>query len=315
MEELNEQNQIENEANDIPSAVPDRPKRDSGIDYFVLKTLAFASLTSYVFAFSGIITIKPLVIILGIIGYASLPLFAFCSVESYKHSQKLNSLIIRNIIFALLCAFPYRFAFYSKKNLSDVRSYFSLELTCLLCIGAVMFYDRMKNKTQKMFCVAFMCAISLFIGTEFAPYMPIITFVLFIYIKEQEGKDEAGFANGDKDRIAAVNRRKYLLSQYTFTKVAFFIVTLSIIIPIVSVLFSRFVPGYSETYQDELLRNYCMPGMLLSLPAIRFYNGEKGIENRLTKVVFRGYYLLLLVLVVMIKIFFLYDYSILPVSG
>ena len=178
-----------------------------------------------------------------------------------------------------------------------------------------MLYDRMKTKTQKMFSVAFLCAMSLLIGMEFAPYMPIIAFTFFIYLKEQEGKDEAAFANGDKDRIAAVGRRKYLLSQYTFIKTSFFIATLAIVVPVVSFLFSKYAPGYSENFGGELIRNYCMPGMLLSLPLIRIYNGKKGIDNRLTKVVFRGYYLLLLVLIVMIKIFFLYDYSLLPVSG
>ena len=91
---------------------------DHGINYFVLRTLTLLCVTFYVVAFSGIITVKPLVIIFGILGYASLPLLAFCSVEAFRHSTRLNSLIIRNIILAVLCAFPYRFAFYSQKSFS-----------------------------------------------------------------------------------------------------------------------------------------------------------------------------------------------------
>ena len=289
--------------------------KNGGIDHFVLKLLTLASLTAYVFAFSGIITVRLVSILLGIIGYASLPLLALCSVEAYKHSNKLTPLIVRNIILALLCAFPYRFAFYNQKSLADIRSYFSLALTCLFCIGSVMFYDKMKTQIQKIFCVAFLCAISLFIGMEFAPYMPIIAFVIFIYIREQEGKDAAAFEKGDKERIAAVGRRKYLFSQYTFIKISFFIVTLALVIPLVSLLFSKFAPGYAEAYNDELRRNFCMPGMLLALPPVRFYNGKKGIDNRAVKIIFRGYYLILLALVVLLKVLFLYDYSLIPTAG
>ncbi len=289
--------------------------KTGGVDHFVLKLITLASITAYIFAFSGIVTLKPLSFILGILGYASLPLLALCSIEAYKHSEKLTPLIVRNIVLAVLCAFPYRFAFYNQKSLSDIRSYFSLALTCLFCIGSVMFYDKMKTQIQKMFCVAFLCAISLFIGMEFAPYMPIIAFVVFIYLKEQEGKDSAAFENGDKERIAAVNRRRYLFSQYTFIKISFFIVTLAVVIPLVSLLFSKFAPGYSEAYKDELKRNFCMPGMLLALPLIRLYNGRKGIDNRVTKIVFRGYYLFILALVVLLKVLFLYDYSLMPAAG
>ena len=166
-----------------------------------------------------------------------------------------------------------------------------------------------------MFCVAFLCAISLLIGMDFAPYMPVICFVIFIYLKEQEGKDELAIANGNKERLEAMSKRKYLLSRYSFIKIGFFIVTLALVVPLVSALFAGFVPGYGESFKDEITRNYCMPGMLLSLPVIRFYNGSLGISNRFTKIVFRVYYLMLLILIVMIKIFFLYDYSILSSAG
>lgn len=301
------------------SCMPDNSegitKRSFGIDHFVLRCLTFVFLTSYIFAFSGIITNRAVVIIMGIFGYAALPLLALLSVQAYIHNRKLSTLIIRNLIFAILCALPYRFAFYSQKSFSDIRSYFSLALTCFFCIGSVMFYDRMKTKYQKMFCAAFLCAVSMLIGMEFAPYMPIISFVFFIYMKEQDSRDADGIANNNKERIAAIGRRKYLFSNYTFIKVSFYIVTLSIVMFFVSLLFARYVNGYSDSYGDELTRNYCMPGMLLSLPLIRIYNGRKGISNRFTKIVFRVYYLLLLALVVMIKIFFLYDYSMLPGSG
>ncbi len=281
----------------------------AGLDHFVLRTVALVFLSFYIVAFSGVVTNRALVILFGCIGYAALPLLSFLCVEAYRHSGKLVSLIVRNVIFALLCAVPYRFAFYSQKSFSDIRSYFSVALTCFVCIGSVMFYDRMKTKNQRLFCVAFLCAISLLIGMEFAPYMLIITFAIHIYFKEQEGKDRVAEENGDKDRLEAMERRQSLLSKYTFIKVAFYVVTLAVVVFAVSLLFARFASGYSETYADELTRNYCMPGMLLSLPFIRFYNGRQGIDNKFTKVVFRAYYLLFLVLIVMIKIFFLYDYS------
>lgn len=278
-----------------------------GLDHFLLRCATLLSLTSYVIAFSGIVTNQIVMYILGNIGYASLPLFALLSMEAYRHAPKLSTLLVRNIIYAVLCAFPYRYAFYSQKSFTDIRSYFSLALTCFLCIGSVMFYERMKTQFQRIFCIGFLCAISLLIGMEFAPYMPILTFAMFIFLREQEGKDKAALEKGDNDRIAAIERRRYLFSQYTFTKVAFFVVTLSVVVFAISLLFSRSAE-YRNSFSDELKRNYCMPGMLLSLPFIRTYNGKEGFSNKVVKVFFRLFYILLLISVVLIKMFFLYDY-------
>ena len=278
-----------------------------GIDHFLLRCATLLSLTCYVFAFSGIITNQILMYVLGVIGYAALPLFALLSMEAYRHAPKLSTLLVRNLIFAILCAFPYRYAFYSQKSFTDIRSYFSLALTCFLCIGSLMFYERMKTQFQRIFCIGFLCALSLLIGMEFAPYMPILAFVMFIYMREQEGKDKAALENGDNERLAAIERRKYLFSNYTFTKVAFFVVTLSIVVFVISLLFGR-SEEYRTSFSDELKRNYCMPGMLLALPFIRIYNGKEGFNNKVVKVFLRLFYILLLVSVVLIKLFFLYDY-------
>ncbi|MBO7407228.1 MAG: hypothetical protein J6V14_06305 [Clostridia bacterium] len=279
-----------------------------GIDHFLLRCAALLSLTCYVIAFSGIVTNSVLMYVLGCIGYASLPLFALLSMEAYRHAAKLSTLLIRNIIYAVLCAFPYRYAFYSQRSLADIRSYFSLALTCFLCIGSLMFYDRMKTRFQRVFCIAFLCAASLLIGMEFAPYMPILAFAMFIYLREQEGKDAKAIENGDNERIEAIGRRRYLFSKYTFTKVAFIVVTLSVVIFVVSLFFGR-SESYRNSFPDELKRNYCMPGMLLALPFIRFYNGKEGFNNKVIKVFLRLFYILLLISVVLIKLFFLYDYA------
>ena len=238
-----------------------------GVDHFMLRCAALLSLTCYVIAFSGIITNQIAMYILGNIGYASLPLFALLSMEAYRHAHKLSTLLVRNIIYAVLCAFPYRYAFYSQRSLADIRSYFSLALTCFLCIGSLMFYERMKTQFQRVFCIGFLCAVSLLIGMEFAPYMPILAFAMFIYLLEQEGKDKAAL----------------------------------------SLLFGR-SEEYRASFPDELKRNYCMPGMLLSLPFIRTYNGKEGFSNKVVKVFLRLFYILLLVSVILIKLFFLYDY-------
>ena len=278
-----------------------------GVDHFMLRCAALLSLTCYVIAFSGIITNQIAMYILGNIGYASLPLFALLSMEAYRHAHKLSTLLVRNIIYAVLCAFPYRYAFYSQRSLADIRSYFSLALTCFLCIGSLMFYERMKTQFQRVFCIGFLCAVSLLIGMEFAPYMPILAFAMFIYLLEQEGKDKAALEKGDGERIAAMERRRYLFSKYTFTKVAFFVVTLSVVVFAISLWFGR-SEEYRASFPDELKRNYCMPGMLLSLPFIRTYNGKEGFSNKVVKVFLRLFYILLLVSVILIKLFFLYDY-------
>ena len=91
-----------------------------GVDHFMLRCAALLSLSCYVIAFSGIITNQIAMYILGNIGYASLPLFALLSMEAYRHAHKLSTLLVRNIIYAVLCAFPYRYAFYSQRSLADI---------------------------------------------------------------------------------------------------------------------------------------------------------------------------------------------------
>jgi len=277
--------------------------RKQGLTYFELRIAACLTLTAYVFAFSGLIANTVIKTVLGIIGYATIPLLAFIIDESFKHTNNYLKMFIRNLVLALICAYPYRFAFANAANLADIRSYFSCALTAFLMAGSLYLYDRMKTKMQRIFCVAFLTAMTLLVGAEFSPYLPLLVFIIHIFRIEQTESDEKKLHSGDKELEAQVTERKYELSRTTFIKYAYCVVTFAIVTLIVTLLFSKTWEGYGEMFGSEVFRNYCMPGMILALPVVRYYNGERGVSSLPAKIAYRVFYPLLLATVVLLKIF------------
>ena len=277
--------------------------RKPGINYFELRIAASLTLTAYVFAFSGLVSVYAIKLILGIIGYATLPLLAFIIDESFAHTTNYTRLLLRNLVLALICAYPYRFAFANAANLSDIRSYFSCALTAFLMTGSLFLYDRMKTKLQRIFCVAFLTAMTLLVGAEFSPYLPLLVFLLHIFRHEQAESDERKLHSEDPELEKQVTERKYSLSRTAFIKYAYCVVTFSIVTLIVTLLFTRIWEGYSLNFGSETFRNYCMPGMIISLPFIKIYNGGRGPGTLPAKLSYRLFYPLLLGTAVLLKIF------------
>lgn len=243
------------------------------VSSFTLKCVAFVSLGCYCVAYSGLIPagMIELQFVLSLLGMMALPIFAFLVDEAYRRTGNMNKLMLRSFLIALVSAFPYRYAFFSATDSLLPRSFFSGALTSFCCLGLVLFYDKMKTRNQRIFCLAFVCAISMLIGMELAPYALIITAIIHI------------------------TRNK------KFYEMAYYIVSFLVVISVVNIVIA-IMSQQSIVNSGEILRNISMFGGILALPLIKKYDGTKGPSNKFITVFSYGFYPLLLTLISLIKI-------------
>ncbi len=243
------------------------------VSSFTLKCVAFFSITCYCVAYSGLIPAQlvELQFILSVLGMISLPLIAFLVDEAYRRTGNMNKLMIRTFIVSLIAAFPYRYAFFSSVDSLLPRSFFSGALTSFCCLGLILFYDKMQTRNQRIFCLAFICAISMLIGMELAPYALILTGIIHI----------------------TRNRKFYEMAYYIVS----FLVVISVV-NIVIVLISH----QSIVSSGEILRNISMFGGVFALPLIKKYDGTKGPSNKFITILSYGLYPFLLTIISIIKI-------------
>lgn len=241
------------------------------ISSFSLKCIGFLSITCYSFAYSGLISNIWIQFILSTIGSIGLPVFAFLIDEAYKRTGNLTKLMTRALIVALIAAFPYRYAFYGANDGWKPQSFFSGALTSFCGIGLILFYDRMKTKNQKIFCLAFVCAISMLIGMEFAPYALILVAII------------------------------HLTRNKKFYEMAYYIASFLIVIALVSLFMLKFT-NYAEYAQIELLRNISLIGGVFALPLLKKYDGSRGPSNKLTAFLSYAYYPIMLAIICAIKL-------------
>lgn len=241
------------------------------VSSFSLKCIGFASITCYSVAYSGLISNLWIQFILSTLGTLCLPIFAFLIDEAYRRTGNLSKLMTRSLIVALIAAFPYRYAFFSAKDGWLPRSFFSGALTSFCCIGLVLFYDRMKTKNQRIFCLAFLCALSMLIGMEFAPYALILVSIIHI------------------------TRNK------KFFEMAYYIASFLIVISLVNIFIAEFT-AYGNYSQTELIRNISMIGGVFALPFIKKYDGTRGPSNKFITFISYVYYPLMLLALCLIKL-------------
>lgn len=241
------------------------------ISSFHLKCIGFTALTAYSVAYSGLIANIGLQFCLSLIGAVALPIFAFLIDEAYRRTGNLTKLMVRALSVALISAFPYRYAFFSSADGLSPRSFFSAALTSFCCIGLVLFYDRMKTKNQRIFCLCFVCALSMLIGMEFAPYALILVAIIHI-----------------------MRGRK-------FYEMAYYIVSFLVVISIVSFCFMKFT-NYDHYAYTELLRNISLAGGIFALPFIKKYDGTKGPSNKFVTFMSYAFYPLMLTAICLIKL-------------
>ena len=243
------------------------------VSSFTLKCVAFLSITCYCLAYSGLIPGQMIEIqfILSFFGMLSLPIIAFLIDEAYRRTGNMNRLMIRSFGIALLAAFPYRYAFFAASDSLLPRSFFSGALTSFCCLGLILFYDKMKTRNQRIFCLAFICAISMLIGMELAPYALIVTAIIHI-------------TRGKK-----------------FFEMAYYIVSFLVVISIVNIVIVL-LSNQSIIESGEILRNISMFGGVLALPLIKKYDGTRGPSNKFITVFSYGFYPLLLTVISVIKL-------------
>ena len=241
------------------------------ISALTLKGIGFASITCYAVAYSGLISHPWLQFILSTIGMVSLPIFAFLIDEAYRRTGNLTKLMTRSILVALISAFPYRYAFFSAKDGWMPQSFFSGALTSFCCIGLILFYDRMNTKNRKIFCLAFVCALSMLIGMEFAPYALILVSII------------------------------HLTRNKKFFEMAYYIASFLIVISLVNIFLAKFT-SYGEYSQTELLRNISLIGGIFAIPLIKKYDGTKGPSYKIITFFSYAYYPTMLTGICLIKL-------------
>ncbi len=243
------------------------------VSSFTLKWVAALSITCYCVAYSGLIPPRYIEIqfILSVLGMISLPLVAFLVDEAYRRTGNINKLMIRTFSIALIAAFPYRYAFFSASDSLLPRSFFSGALTSFCCLGLVLFYEKMKTKYQRIFCLAFICAMSMMIGMDLAPFALIITAIIHI------------------------TRNK------KFYEMAYYVVTFLVVISVVNIVI-LLLSDTSVISNGEILRNISMFGGVCALPLIKKYDGTRGPSNKFVTVVSYGFYPFLLTILGIIKV-------------
>ncbi len=241
------------------------------ISSFSLKFIGFISITCYSVAYCGLISNIWLQFVLSTLGTICLPIFAFLIDEAYRRTGNLTKLMTRSLIVALISAFPYRYAFFSAKDGWMPQSFFSAALTSFCCIGLILFYDRMKTKNQRIFCLAFICALSMLIGMEFAPYALILVAIV------------------------------HLTRNKKFFEMAYYVASFLIVISLVNIFIAKFT-SYSDYSQTELLRNISMIGGIFALPLIKKYDGTKGPSNKFITFISYAYYPVMLTGICLIKL-------------
>lgn len=209
-----------------------------------IKLIGFIALTLSNVAFSGLFQNLILQCVLGILGGSALPIFAFLITEGYRKTHNMNRYMLRILLSALLAAYPYRCVFFPYTSAYDARSFFSAGLTAFFCLGALVMYDKMKTKNQRLFCVVFILAMSLIIQSDWLPFALVLTFLFHFYREKQ------------------------------FSLLQFYVVGFCVLYAGFNILF--LISGSFQSGEGELIRNISLLGCILPLPLLKRYNGERG---------------------------------------
>ena len=235
------------------------------INLFKLKLIAFASLTLFTLSISGLIQKPALSFIFQLLGFMCIPLFCFIISEGYRNTRSVNKYMLRILLLALLTAFPHRYVCFSVEGAYDAQLFYSAALTAFFCLGCIMLYDKMKNKYQRIFCVAFTVAISFVIGLEFAPHAIIIMYII------------------------------HICREKKFVELAYYLISYCAVVAIVCFLFYRNADAVIRT---EMLQGISLLGCIPSVYLIKKYDGTKGPS---CKIFSYFYYLVLLGVIILIK--------------
>ena len=212
------------------------------IDLFRIKIIGAAGTVLLMLAWSGIFRNTLLSFALGFLGSSSILIFGFALNEAVNRTRSLSKYMLRILILAVICAFPY-FTLYRDLTASfRFSDYLSGPFTVFFGIGSLYVYDRLKVKWMKTASVIVLLLISVFLGVEYAPFCLIYLFFIHCYSSSEQ--------------------RKYR---------DFNIVLFSAAVLAVCLFLYFFGPARSDL---NLLKAASLSGSGLGLPVIRCYSGD-----------------------------------------
>lgn len=129
-----------------------------------IKILGFICIIMLNVAWSGIIRLDGLCFVLGFLGSAGISLFLFAMMEKLKHTVKLTGYMLKLLALSAVSAFPY-YIVYCSEN-ARLSTYLPSSFTLFFCVGAITIYDRLKQKSLRIFSVIFFCIVSFIFGVE-----------------------------------------------------------------------------------------------------------------------------------------------------
>lgn len=242
---------------------------------FTLKLIAiFSSILLYFCSF-GIIPDNMIWLkyLFGILGSASFTLFGFLLNEAVRKTSSINKLVIRSLVCAVLCAFPYHAIMklvYGKA--ADVTAYFSPALSALICILAITTLDKLKDKKLQFALMFMVCLLAYLFNFYGAPFVFITVFIIHWYRND-------------------------------FGKMAYLITSLNFAFCLVGLVFKFFINYESGSELDLMIYQI---GYILPLPLIKNYSETEGFKLKYFTYVFYPILLTLFLMFLLGRVDFAY---------
>lgn len=212
------------------------------IDLFWIKIAACAGTVLLVLAWSGIVKETLLSFVLGFFGSSSILLFSFALNEAVLHTRSFNKYMLRVLILAVICAFPYFILYRDLTSSFRFGDYLSGPFSVFYGIGCIYVYDKLKVKWMKYASLVILLLISVFLSVEYAPFCLIYLFFIHCYSSSEQ--------------------RKYRDFNIILFSCAIFLICGALYL---------FGPFRSSI---DLLKAASISGGALGLPLIRNYSGE-----------------------------------------
>lgn len=228
-----------------------------GLDILKLKLISFVGTVLLTVAWCGVIpqSLLWLKMLLGFLGASSLPVLALVLSEAMKHTRNITIYMLRLVLLAALCAFPYYVLYHEPGSAFRFSDYLSGPFTVFYCVGVLLIYDKLPYKWLKTGSIFLFIAVSVFLGVEYAPVSVIIAYFVHIYASEKDRK----FRN-------------------------FNILLFSIAIGLIGGVLLLF--GNTKLYVLDLYTLVPLSGAALAIPLLNRYN---GFDNPVEHKVLRGF--------------------------
>lgn len=188
--------------------------------------------------------------IMRIIGRLTAPVMCFFIAEGFRHTSSRKKYAVRLLIFAVISQFPYVFFHYGTILTWQFLQDYNVIFTLLLSFWALWCYELIKNKILKWLTVLGIVILS--VVCDWGGVAPLLTLTFYIF-RDNKGRQAIAYA------------------------------VLSLATVLSSVVFCL-INGYN--WYGELWQ----VGMLLFLPFIWLYNGERGSRRPVHKWIFYVFY-------------------------